>query len=326
MFAYARNNPINSTDSEGEWVVDVAWLLADVYAFAKKPTVGNAMWILVSIASFADPSGTLSTALHALKGSRKATQIFRKAMSSKKLSGKFKRGAKKGCNCFTAGTKVMTDEGEKNIEDIEIGDKVLAKSDETGDVAYKEVTGLFQKQSDEIYSIYIGKEVIEATKEHPVWIDGRGWTEVHDLKVGDLLVTSNGHKIAIEKIKKEPRQEPVYNFSVEDYESYFVSNLGIWVHNCPANIEKILKTQKKGKTTKLTNPQAKDLAKYLGFTKVEGAKSNGELVFSNGKVFITLDNTSHNGGVWKMAKTIKNLGSDKTRMGTYDALLNYIKK
>lgn len=47
------------------------------------------------------------------------------------------------CNCFTAGTKVQTDEGEKPIEEIEIGDKVLSKSDVTGEVAYKEVVGLF---------------------------------------------------------------------------------------------------------------------------------------------------------------------------------------
>ncbi|WP_342778499.1 hypothetical protein [Paenibacillus sinopodophylli] len=35
----------------------------------------------------------------------------------------------------------MTDEGEKPIEEIEVGEKVLAKSDETGEVAYKEVVG-----------------------------------------------------------------------------------------------------------------------------------------------------------------------------------------
>jgi hypothetical protein len=47
------------------------------------------------------------------------------------------------CNCFTAGTKVQTDEGEKPIEDIKVGDKVLAKDDETGEMAYKEVEWLF---------------------------------------------------------------------------------------------------------------------------------------------------------------------------------------
>ncbi|EPY14892.1 hint domain-containing protein [Paenibacillus alvei] len=141
------------------------------------------------------------------------------------------------CNCFTAGTKVLTDEGEKPIEEIEVGDKVLAKSDETGEVAYKEVVGLFQKQADEIYYVHIGDEIIEVTGEHPFWLDGKGWTFVKDLKVGDLLVSSVSTKLAIDKIEKEPREATVYNFEVKDFNSYFVSNLGIWVHNC--NLAKI---------------------------------------------------------------------------------------
>ncbi|WP_433946887.1 Hint domain-containing protein [Paenibacillus sp. SN-8-1] len=43
------------------------------------------------------------------------------------------------CYCFTAGTKVLTDVGEKPIEEIEVGDKVLSKNEETGEVEYKEV-------------------------------------------------------------------------------------------------------------------------------------------------------------------------------------------
>nr|WP_059051186.1 Hint domain-containing protein [Paenibacillus senegalimassiliensis] len=31
----------------------------------------------------------------------------------------------KECNCFIAGTKVQTDEGDKPIEEIEVGDKIL---------------------------------------------------------------------------------------------------------------------------------------------------------------------------------------------------------
>ncbi|WP_081965761.1 polymorphic toxin-type HINT domain-containing protein [Paenibacillus sp. FSL H7-0357] len=55
---------------------------------------------------------------------------------------------------------------------------------------------------------------------------------VQNLKVGDLLVSSDGTKLAIDKIEIAPRQATVYNFMVADYHSYFVSNLGIWVHNC----------------------------------------------------------------------------------------------
>ncbi|MBP2115936.1 polymorphic toxin-type HINT domain-containing protein [Paenibacillus silagei] len=149
-----------------------------------------------------------------------------------KLAGDALKAAQKACNCFTAGTKVQTDEGEKPIEDIEVGDKVLSKSDETGEVAYKEVVGLFQKQADEIYYVHVGDEIIEVTGEHPFWLDGKGWTFVKDLKVGDLLVSSDGSKLVIDKIEKEPRKATVYNFEVKDFNSYFVSNLGVWVHNC----------------------------------------------------------------------------------------------
>ncbi|MNW46865.1 hypothetical protein D3C74_241790 [compost metagenome] len=109
-------------------------------------------------------------------------------------------------------------------------------------MAYKEVVGLFQKQADEIYKVYIGDEIIEATAEHPFWLDGKGWTEVKYLKVGDLLVTSGGATLAIDNIEKEPREATVYNFEVADFESYFVSNLGIWVHNCALqNVYKSIK-------------------------------------------------------------------------------------
>ncbi|WP_237712661.1 toxin C-terminal domain-containing protein [Pectobacterium brasiliense] len=40
--------------------------------------------------------------------------------------------------------------------------------------------------------------------------------------------------------------------------------------------------------------------------------------------YITPDVDGHNGGFWKGADSVKNLGSRKTRSGTYDANLNRI--
>jgi len=94
-------------------------------------------------------------------GSAKAINLIAKvAPSLSKVLNKLKKAT---CNCFTAGTKVLKEEGEKPIEEIEVGDKVLAKDDETGKVAYRKVVGLFQKQDDEIYYIHIGDEIIEVT-------------------------------------------------------------------------------------------------------------------------------------------------------------------
>ena len=58
----------------------------------------------------------------------------------------------------------------------------------------------------------------------------------------------------------------------------------------------------------------------------------GEAIYKDSKGrYITVDvgngrskGGSHNGGVWKMADSVKNLGKKETRMGTYDADLNRI--
>ncbi|WP_289354933.1 polymorphic toxin-type HINT domain-containing protein [Paenibacillus sp. S-12] len=135
------------------------------------------------------------------------------------------------CNCFTAGTKVLTDDGEKPIEEIEIGDIVLAKDDKTGEIAYKEVEWLFQRDVEETYNITVGSEVITTTDEHPFWIVGKGWVESKNLVLGDILTTSDDKKLAIEKIEVKKEHKTVYNFKVKDFHTYFVSNLSIWTHN-----------------------------------------------------------------------------------------------
>ncbi|MCM3040575.1 polymorphic toxin-type HINT domain-containing protein [Paenibacillus motobuensis] len=138
---------------------------------------------------------------------------------------------KLNCNCFTAGTKVLTDEGEKNIEDIEVGDKVLSKNEDTDEVAYKEVTATFNHETDEIYNIHVGGQMIESTFNHPFYVKDRGWTFVKDLKVGDLLVQSDGNTLKVDSIELEHKQATVYNLRVDDFHTYFVSELDIWVHN-----------------------------------------------------------------------------------------------
>uniref|UniRef100_UPI0003635C20 polymorphic toxin-type HINT domain-containing protein n=1 Tax=Paenibacillus sp. OSY-SE TaxID=1196323 RepID=UPI0003635C20 len=124
----------------------------------------------------------------------------------------------------------------KPIEDIEVGDMVLAKDDETGEMAYKEVEWLFQRDVEETYNITVGSEDITTTDEHPFWLVGKGWVEAQYLAVGDVLTTSDGKELAIEKIEVKKEHATVYNFKVKDFHTYFVSNLGLWTHNaCGVN-------------------------------------------------------------------------------------------
>ena len=75
---------------------------------------------------------------------------------------------------------------------------------------------------------------------------------------------------------------------------------------------------------KMTTKMADEAAERLGYKRVHGQYSHGQPVYSNGKTYITPDVDQHSGGVWKMAKTIKDLYDKSTRMGTYDEFLNWI--
>lgn len=74
---------------------------------------------------------------------------------------------------------------------------------------------------------------METTDNHPFWVDGKGWVLAADLKVGDELVQSNENHLKIDNIEivHDDEKVTVYNFTVADFHTYFVSSLGIWVHN-----------------------------------------------------------------------------------------------
>ena len=84
-----------------------------------------------------------------------------------------------------------------------------------------------------IIHVQIGNEDIQTTFNHPFYVVGKGFVRAGKLEVGDEILTSEGQKISIEKIEIEVLAEPVYvyNFTVEDFHTYFVSELGVWVHN-----------------------------------------------------------------------------------------------
>lgn len=53
------------------------------------------------------------------------------------------------------------------------------------------------------------------------------------MRAGDILVLVNGEYVVVEKIQHELLESPVkvYNFQVEDYHTYYVSDNGVLVHN-----------------------------------------------------------------------------------------------
>ena len=140
--------------------------------------------------------------------------------------------------CFVAGTKVKTAEGDKNIEDVAEGDEVWAYDEETGDLALKKVVQTFVRESCDITYVTIAGDQITATSNHPFYVVGQGFLMAGDLKAGDEVLLLDGSIETVEAVVSEKLETPikVYNFEVEDCHTYYVSEQGVLVHNkCPKN-------------------------------------------------------------------------------------------
>ncbi|WP_167883873.1 Hint domain-containing protein [Leptospira stimsonii] len=146
--------------------------------------------------------------------------------------------------CFVAGTLVHTKDGLKKIEEIQVGDVVLSKSDKTGEVSYRSVVNTFVRQTDAIYKVSFEDETeLETTWNHPFRtqkldsigqafkVENTQWTEAKDLRAGDITLTAEGETLKVVSILIDERQETVYNFEVEEDHTYFVGEVGVWVHN-----------------------------------------------------------------------------------------------
>ncbi|WP_434799126.1 toxin C-terminal domain-containing protein [Terrisporobacter vanillatitrophus] len=257
--------------------------------------------------------------------SRKISKKVSKVSSKKKTTTntKIRRTSNKKVNnkdasvCFEAGTLVSTEEGLVPIEDIKEGDLVWSQNPETGEVKLKKVEQLFINKSNTILKIKVAEEIIEATEQHVFYIDNIGWIPANMIEEGDKVVLQSGEKAIVEDIDKVIYDNliTVYNFEVEDFHTYFVSDASVLVHNMCA--QKV--------STRLTAKEAEKLAESMGFYKIK-RKSHGQPIFYNKKKkkYITPDVDSHNGGVWKKASTIEGLASRKTRDGTFDINLDKI--
>ena len=136
--------------------------------------------------------------------------------------------------CFTGDTPVYSDDGLVCIEEVNVGDAVLAYNPETGETEFKEVLNVWIKETDEILHVSTSDgETIDTTTNHPFYVEDKGWVAAGDLEIGDTLVTADGDTVEIADIEIEKLAEPilVYNLEVEDFHTYFVGEYGVLVHN-----------------------------------------------------------------------------------------------
>lgn len=280
LYAYCTGNPVKYTDPSGHWiwgVVGAALGAYDGYKYAKKKKlkgwkkaaaiVGGATLGAVNPFKVVKVAKTGYKAYKAAKYTKTAVSTVKKSKTVVKVVSKAKpvivakktvrvkakprttiklntiaaSNAKQAkAACFTAGTKIYTEKGFKNIEKIKAGDYVWSENPETKEKALKQVKKIFVREKDSIVRLAINGEVIETTSEHPFYVEGKGWRAAGELTVGTEVRLEDGSAGTVTAKEDIQLEEPVtvYNFEVEDYHTYYVSEYKALVHNmCAMTLE-----------------------------------------------------------------------------------------
>lgn len=135
--------------------------------------------------------------------------------------------------CFTGETLVATEDGQKRIDEIEVGDKVWAYDIYTGETELKEVLTVFIHDQTEILHLHTTVGDIDTTTNHPFYVIDKGWVAAGDLNEGDEVYLIDGSMAVVTGSELERLEKPikVYNLEVEDYHTYFVGDVPVLVHN-----------------------------------------------------------------------------------------------
>ncbi|MGW7307763.1 polymorphic toxin-type HINT domain-containing protein [Streptomyces sp. NPDC054835] len=189
----------------------------------------------------------------------------KKADAPKKSGGKeADSGGSSGCNSFVPGTRVLMADGtSKPIEEVRLGDEVMATDETSGATKAKPVVariiGDGQKNLVEITIDTDGtkgdaKEKITATDGHPFWVPSlHRWLKATELKAGEWLRTSSGTWVQVTEVRRWTQQKRVHNLTVGDLHTYYVlaGATPTLVHNdsCPTDGDQI-----EGKATSTWTP------------------------------------------------------------------------
>ncbi|MBW2107248.1 MAG: hypothetical protein JRI36_01100, partial [Deltaproteobacteria bacterium] len=131
--------------------------------------------------------------------------------------------------CFAEGTPVlMSDGGQRPIESVVAGDKVMAV-DGTPATVIRTTVRESNHWREILYRVIGGKahrdpvRRLRTTDEHPFWVMGREWITASGLNVGDILALSQDGFGEIISSRRFDVPVKVYNFDVEGAKSYFAN-------------------------------------------------------------------------------------------------------
>ncbi|HEV3164577.1 MAG TPA: hypothetical protein VGZ22_11165, partial [Isosphaeraceae bacterium] len=126
---------------------------------------------------------------------------------------------------FAAETPVWTISGLRPVEDLRAGDKVLTQDTTTGALGFSAVLTIRRSASEPVKSVSAGTSTLVATELERLWVVGKGFVKVRDMKPGDA-VRALGGIVRVTAID-DAKARPVHNIEVAEGRGILVGSSGI---------------------------------------------------------------------------------------------------
>lgn len=142
--------------------------------------------------------------------------------------------------CFIAGTLVHTGDGQRPIEDIVPGDKVITWNHDTNMAEWNEVIDTMVKEDERTVTyVFDNGTELTGTPDHPLYVVDKGYSsyypkqtkedsglDVEQILLGDEVLHIDGYGVTITDIIENEETSTVYNLNnVENNHNFFVENL-----------------------------------------------------------------------------------------------------
>lgn len=144
--------------------------------------------------------------------------------------------ATKAACSFSGDTDVLMADGtRKRIDEVEVGDMVVATDPEIGETKAREVVATLPHE-DQLVTLETSAGEVVTTEDHRYWnvTDGE-WQAAQDLDPGDQLLTASGVSVVVEGLDWSTfHTTTAYDLDVEGIDTFYVGagTEDVLVHNC----------------------------------------------------------------------------------------------
>jgi RHS repeat-associated protein len=146
-----------------------------------------------------------------------------------------------GGQSFTAATEVRLANGTGvPIDQLKVGDKVLATDPKTGMTQAEPVTALWVNRDNDLLHIIVvaagSTSTIDTTRHHLFYdLTTKHWAQADSLHAGDRLYTPGGTLVAVVATTVVPGSAYMWDLTVGKDHDFYVNmeSTAVLVHNCP---------------------------------------------------------------------------------------------